>query len=474
MRIDRTNRESVLDAYRRHLSRGRASMAELTGTHLEWKSSGARVWDITGREFLDCGGYGVFILGHCHPQVTAAVIEQIQRHPLATRLLLDPVAADAAAILAGVSPPGLSRVHFVNSGAEATETAIKLARAHGKRNLISTHGGYHGKTAGALSVTANDLYQAPFRPLLPGVQHVPYGDTAALAAALARGTNHCVIMEPVQGEAGVIFPPSGYLREVERLCQEHNALFVLDEIQTGLGRLGHWWGANVEGVRPDILLVGKNLSGGVVPVAAVVATEAAYRPFDRDPFLHTSTFAGSPVAMAAAAAAITTISADGLIDRARHIGEHLLAELRTLLEGYPELVAEVRGMGLLIGVELRAERLAGELILELLERGVIVNHSLNAHKVIRLTPPAVLDETEIGWLLDAFASAAITDQFGFIPTEKGVLCVMSASRPPSREPTQTPCSPGSPTSKVIRSIRKQCVRLLSPRWTTRYRSRRGR
>jgi len=406
MRIDRTHRESVLDAYRRHLSRGRAGMAELTGTHLEWKSSGARVWDVTGREFLDCGGYGVFILGHCHPQVTAAVIEQIQRHPLATRLLLDPVAADAAAMLAGVAPPGLSRVHFVNSGSEATETAIKLARAHGKRNLISAHGGYHGKTAGALSVTANDLYQAPFRPLLPGVEHVPYGDTAALAAELARGTDHCVIIEPVQGEAGVILPPSGYLRAVERLCREHNAFFVLDEIQTGLGRLGRWWGADAEGVRPDILLVGKNLSGGVVPVAAVVATESAYRPFDRDPFLHTSTFAAAPVAMAAAAAAITAISADGLIERARHIGEHLLTELRTILEGYPELVTEVRGLGLLIGVELRAERLAGELILELLERGVIVNHSLNAHKVIRLTPPAVLDGTEIGWLLDAFAGAA--------------------------------------------------------------------
>lgn len=406
MRLDQTNRESVLEAYRRHLSRGRAGMAELTGTQLEWKSSGARVWDTAGREFLDCGGYGVFILGHCHPRVTAAVIEQIQRHPLATRLLLDPVAAGAAAMLAGVSPPGLSKVHFVNSGAEATETAIKLARAHGKRNLVYAHGGYHGKTTGALSVTANDLYREPFRPLLPGVRNVPYGDTAALAAVLAQGTGHCVIIEPVQGEAGVICPPGGYLSEVERLCREHNAFFVLDEIQTGLGRLGRWWGADTEGVRPDILLAGKNLSGGVIPVAAVVATESAYQPFDRDPFLHTSTFATAPVAMAAAAATIATISADGLIDRARRIGGHLLTEMRKLFEVYPELVTEVRGMGLLIGVELRAERLAGEFIIELLERGVIVNHSLNAHRVIRLTPPAVLDDLEIEWLLDAFTGAA--------------------------------------------------------------------
>ena len=406
MRLDRTDRKSVLEAYRRHLSRGRAGMAELTGAHLEWRSSGARVWDTAGREFLDCGGYGVFILGHCHPQVTAAVVQQIKRHPLATRLLLEPVAADAAALLAGVAPPGLSRVHFVNSGTEATETAIKLARAHGKRNLVSASGGFHGKTAGALSVTANDLYQAPFRPLLPGVQHVPFGDAAALAGVLARGTDHCVIIEPVQGEAGVIIPPRGYLRAVEQLCREHNAFFILDEIQTGLGRLGRWWGADTEDVRPDVLLVGKSLSGGVIPVAAVVASESAYQPFDRDPFLHTSTFAASPVAMAAAAAAVTAISDDGLIDRARGIGEHLLTELRALSTSYPELVTEVRGMGLLIGVEFPAERLAGELMLELLERGVIVNHSLNAHKVIRLTPPAVLDGTGIGWLLDAFAGAA--------------------------------------------------------------------
>jgi len=348
----------------------------------------------------------VFILGHCHPQVTAAVVQQIQRHPLATRLLLEPVAADAAVLLAGVAPPGLSRVHFVNSGTEATETAIKLARAHGKRNLVSATGGFHGKTAGALSVTANDLYQAPFRPLLPGVQHVPFGDATALAGVLARGTDHCVIIEPVQGEAGVIIPPSGYLRAVEQLCREHNAFFILDEIQTGLGRLGRWWGADAEDVQPDVLLVGKSLSGGVIPVAAVVASESAYQPFDRDPFLHTSTFAASPVAMAAAAAAVTAISDDGLIDRARGIGEHLLTELRALSTSYPELVTEVRGMGLLIGVEFPAEQLAGELMLELLERGVIVNHSLNAHKVIRLTPPAVLDGTGIDWLLDAFAGAA--------------------------------------------------------------------
>jgi putrescine aminotransferase len=306
-----------------------------------------------------------------------------------------------------VTPPGLDRVHFVNSGAEATEAAIKLARALGKPNLISTMGGYHGKTMGALTLTAKPLYQQPFQPLLPGVQYVPYGDPDALAAVLSQGENHCVVVEPVQGEGGVVVPPPGYLRKVEQLCREHGALFVLDEIQTGLGRLGSWWGADREEVQPDILLVGKNLSGGVVPVAAMIATTHAYAPFNRDPFLHTSTFAASPVAMAAATATVQVIREEGLVERAKTLGESILPAIRAIMtELCPHLVTDVRGIGLLIGIELRDEEIAAELTLELLERHVLVNHSLNAHRVIRLTPPATLSDVDTTWLLDALTEAA--------------------------------------------------------------------
>lgn len=397
----------VVSVYNRHLSRGRARLAEMTGRVQEVSSAGALVYDADGTDYLDCGGYGVFLLGHRHPAVTAAVIAQIQRHPMSTRLLLEPTAAHAAQALAATTPAGLDRVHFVNSGAEATEAAIKLARAHGKTSLISMAGGYHGKTMGALSLTARNLYQDPFRPLLPGVRHVPFGDAAALAAALAGGGDHCVVVEPVQGEGGVVIPPAGYLREVERLCREHDAMFVLDEIQTGLGRLGHWWGAVREGVIPDILLVGKILSGGVIPVAAVVATDAAYGPFNRDPFVHSSTFAASPVAMAAALAAVRAIDDEGLVDAAARLGRQITAGVAGILsERCPHLVAGVRGAGLLIGIELRDEQVAGDLTLELLGRHVLVNHSLNAHKVVRLTPPAVLTQAHVARLLDAFAGAA--------------------------------------------------------------------
>ncbi|MFF2118557.1 aspartate aminotransferase family protein [Kitasatospora sp. NPDC058184] len=397
----------VPELYRRHLSKGRASLAELTGGDQEVSSHAAHVLGADGRRFLDCGGYGVFLLGHTHPAVVEAVVAQARTHPMSTRLLLEPTAALAAAALAAVTPDGLDRVHFVNSGAEAVEAAVKLARTHGKRRLVSADGGFHGKTMGALSLTARELYQEPFRPLLPDVSHVPYGDAAALAGVV--GADTCVVLEPVQGEGGVIVPPEGYLTEVQRLCRSAGAFLVLDEIQTGLGRLGTWWGADRERISPDVLLVGKGLSGGVVPVAAMVATDAAYEPFSRDPFLHTSTFAASPIAMAAARAAVETIAAEGLVGRAAALGRTLLDGLtRIVAERCPGLVAGIRGAGLLIGIEFKDEHTAGAFVMELHDRGVLVNHSLNAHRVIRFTPPAVLTPSDVDWLLTAFDDAATT------------------------------------------------------------------
>ncbi|MFE7779014.1 aspartate aminotransferase family protein [Streptomyces sp. NPDC057445] len=396
----------VLDVYRRHLSRGRARLASMTGAAMEVASRGAYVWDADGKEYLDCGGYGVFLLGHCHPQVVEAVTAQIRRHPMATRLLLEPVAATAAAELAAVTPPGLDRVHFVNSGAEAVETAIKLARAQGRTRLVSAVGGYHGKTTGALAVTSRPLYQDPFRPLLPA-EHVPFGDLDELAKVLGHGGPACLLLEPVQGEGGVVLPAPGYLAGAQRLCAEHGAFFVLDEIQTGLGRLGTWWGADPEDVRPDVLLVGKGLSGGIVPVAAAVATDAAYTPFDRDPFLHTSTFAASPVATAAAAAAVRATVDEGLVERAAVLGHAILARVEAALAPLRgDVVADVRGRGLLIGIEMCDERTAGELVLHLLDAGLLTNHSLNAHRVVRLTPPAVLRDADLERIGTAFTTAA--------------------------------------------------------------------
>ncbi|WP_235921612.1 aspartate aminotransferase family protein [Lentzea tibetensis] len=395
---------SGLTLFERHLSSARAAMSRMFDDHEEVRSEGALVWAADGTEFLNCAGYGVFLLGARHPRVAQAVIDQVVRHPLSTRILLEPTSAHAASVLADVCPPGLSKVHFAGSGAEATEAAIKLARAHGIRRLVSCTNGYHGKTLGALSVTARDVYQAPFRPLLPDVVTVPFGDVVALADVLSDGVPSCFIVEPVQGEGGVIVPPSSYLSDVERLCREHGAFLVVDEILTGLGRLGRWWGCG--DVTPDVLLVGKALSGGIVPVSAAVCTPEAYLPFDKDPFLHTSTFAAAPIAVAAARAAVEAIIVDDLVPRAAAIGSFLLKSLRDSANRHcPDVVRDVRGEGLLIGVELVDAGFTGELLLALLDEQVLVNHSLNNSAVLRLTPPAVLTDAQASRIGAAFDAA---------------------------------------------------------------------
>ncbi len=246
------DRTAVLGAYRRHVNRSLAALADLLDAPLEVASQGCHVYDPDGTAYLDCGGYAVFLLGHRHPRVVAAVRRQLDTHPLATRLLPSPPLADAAQTLAAAAPAGLDHVFLTNSGSEATELGLKLARLAGRTRIVSATGGFHGKTLGALSISGREQYRTPFAPLLPDVERVPYGDTAALAAALATDSRRtCVVLEPVQGEGGVVVPPPGYLAEARRLCTATGALLMADEIQTGLGRLGRWWGVDGERVVPD-------------------------------------------------------------------------------------------------------------------------------------------------------------------------------------------------------------------------------
>ncbi|MEU8265204.1 aminotransferase class III-fold pyridoxal phosphate-dependent enzyme [Micromonospora sp. NPDC048999] len=402
---------SVFDLYRRHLGEGLGRVAAMLNTPLEVGATGAVVHTADGRHLLNCAGYGVFFVGAGHPTVLGAVRDQLERQALSTRVLLNEPAARAAEALASVTPEGLVKVHFSNSGAEAVETAIKIARASGRHRLVSMHSGYHGKTVGALSLTARSLYQDPFRPLLPEVTHVSFGDLDELAAVVDRDV--CVVVEPVQSEGGVIIPEPGYLKAVEALCRERGALLVLDEVMTGLGRLGTWWGADRDGVRPDVLLVGKALSGGLVPVAATVTTEEAFGPFDKDPYLHTSTFSANPLAMAAVRATVEVISGERLVDRAAELGARLLAAITEQVRSIGHLVADVRGAGLLIGVEFRSGLHAAEFLMDLLDNDVLVNHSMNAHPVLRLTPPATMTPHEEARLVAGFgrACAALAARF---------------------------------------------------------------
>ena len=405
-----SSREVVLDHYRSHVNSGLAKLARLADLPLEVRSEGSLVFDEQGTAFLDCGGYSVFLLGHRHPDVVAAVKAQLEIHPLATRLLLSPELGRASARLAECTPAGLDYVFFTNSGAEATEAGIKLARLAGKTRIISTIGGFHGKTIGALSATGREQYRESFDPLLPNVEFVKYGEAEEVRRALTTDGDHCcVILEPVQGENGVVIPPDGYLRDVRRLCDSAGALLILDEVQTGLGRIGSWWGANREQIVPDILLAGKALGGGVMPVGAAVTNASIFRKLNSDPLLHTSTFGGNPMAMAAVEAAIGVTERDDIVARSRTLGEQVLQELRKIVdETCPDMVAGVRGIGLLIGIEFHEEYIATAFMIELLHRKIISSNSLNTARVIRLTPPAVMTDAECAWLFEAVRATAET------------------------------------------------------------------
>src|SRR5258708_11920228 len=396
-------RRAVMLRHKKHVNKGMARLSDLMGTHIETRSAGNYVFDEREERYLDCGGYGVFTLGHCHPAVVKAATEQLGRLPLSTRSLVNPEVAAAAEALSNITPDGLDFVYFGSSGTEATEAAIKLACLNGKTSLISTHGGYHGKTLGALSVTGRESYRAPFSSLLAQAEFVRFGDADEMGAALARaGSKGCVILEPVQAEGGVVIPPAGYLREVERLCRHHGAFLIIDEIQTGLARLGSWWGMDPEHVVPDLLLVGKALSGGVVPVSAMVASNDAFDKLNKSPILHTSTFSGNPLAAAAARAAIETIRDEHVVSLAHNLGQNLFAPLRFLRDSrFSRLVRDVRGRGILIGIEFRTDFLAGDFMIEMLKKNVVVSYSLNAHRVVRLTPSAFLSETDVTWLIAA-------------------------------------------------------------------------
>ncbi|MCK4267785.1 MAG: aminotransferase class III-fold pyridoxal phosphate-dependent enzyme [Actinomycetia bacterium] len=400
-------RDQIYKAYVDFVNPGLARLLKIARADtVEVSASGSIITDDSGKEYIDCaGGYGVFSLGHRHPEVVSAVKDQLDRMPLASKLFLNKPMADLSALLAKITPGALQYSFFVNSGAEAVENAIKLARlTTGKTRVISTHGAFHGKTFGALSASGRDVFREPFKPLVPSFDHVPFGDLDALSEAITDDTA-ALIIEPIQAEGGVILPPAGYLAGTRRLCDENNILLIADEIQTGLGRTGKLFAVEHEEVVPDIMTLAKALGGGVMPIGAVIGQARTWEKWKRDPLLITSTFGGNPLACAAAIAAVTVLTRDELWKRAHKLGEATKVKLKKIAKRFPRIIQDVRGSGLLIGVELKNEGLGGVIIPEMVRNGVAAGYTLNMPRVIRIEPPLVIEEDLLDQAMGVFEKA---------------------------------------------------------------------
>lgn len=399
--------EDFLSRYECVLNPGLARAYRFMGLEqVEARGRGASLIDEAGNEYLDlASGYGVMVHGYGHPRILAAAHRQIDRLAQSSRMMPNRPQVELAEELARITPGGLQCSFFSNSGAEAVEAALKLSRAAtGRPRILSTIGAFHGKTLGALSVSGRTLYQDPFRPLVPEVEHVPYGDSDALRERLGPDVA-AVIVEPIQGEGGIIVPPDEYLPAIREATRQVGALLIVDEVQTGMGRTGKFFATEWSGVEPDLLCLAKGLGGGVMPIGATVGTAEVWEVFRQQPLVHSSTFGGSPLATAVALEAIRVVLEEGLAERAGELGSGFGQALKGIAKTYPRVIRDVRGRGLMWGLELTGPGAAAAIMSELFAQRVLAVYTLNNERVIRLIPPLVISPEEIQRALDAVGDA---------------------------------------------------------------------
>ena len=362
------------------------------------KGKGLVVKDIEGNTYLDfLAGIATNILGHAHPSVVTAVSKQVRTLNHVSNFYSHPNAVALAEKLASFTGTKGAKVFFCQSGAEANEAAIKLSRKTGRSHIVATQGSFHGRTMGALSLTGQPSKREPFLPLLKNIKHVPFGDIEAMRRCISKKTA-MVIVEPIMGEAGVIVPPDDYLQQLRELCDKSSALLVIDAVQTGMGRTGDWFGYEYSGITPDVITVAKGLGGGL-PLGAMIALGRSADLFE--PGEHGSTFGGNPITTAAALAVIKTIESKKLLKKVQGQGRLLIQEL-ALIPG----VQQVRGAGLLIGIELESGN-AREISKKLLDRGVLVNPANDT--VIRIAPALIVSDVQIKKFITIFREVLVHD-----------------------------------------------------------------
>ncbi|WP_242968489.1 aspartate aminotransferase family protein [Sulfobacillus sp. hq2] len=399
--------DDLIAKFERYMNPGLARALRFMGLNaVEKTGHEAIIVDEEGNQYIDCaGGYGVFVQGYQNSRIVERAHQQLDQLSLSSRVLLNRPMIALAEELARLTPGDLQYSFFCNSGAEAVEAALKFARIQtGRPRIISTYGAFHGKTLGALSVSGRDTYRQPFAPLLPDIIHVPYGDAQKVAEVMDDQVA-AVIVEPIQGEGGVIVPPDEYLPALRGLCDQYGALLIADEVQTGIGRTGRLFAVEHSGVVPDLMCLAKALGGGVMPIGAVVGRPSAWTFFDSAPLIHTSTFGGNPLACAVAQEALRVTVEDDLPQRAATLGATVLNGLKQLQGRFSRAITDVRGRGLMIGVEVPSAGVGGALISELFQRHVLAVYTLNNDRVIRMVPPLVITAAQIDQVLKVWEQA---------------------------------------------------------------------
>lgn len=357
------------------------------------KGLGSHVWDVDGKEYIDCmGGYGVAIVGHRNERVVNALKSQLEKIITVHSSLYNKTREEFLKTLIGVAPHGLTQVHLNNSGAESVEAAIKFARKFtGKKGMVAMNGSYHGKSMGALSLTFNPKYRKMFQPLVEKTSFARFGDIESLRETVDDDTGF-VILEPIQGESGIHVAPDGFLQEVRKLCDDKGILLVFDEIQSGLGRTGRMWASEHWNTTPDILCIAKGIAGGV-PMGATLVKPEILAVMGKGE--HSSTFGGNPLSCAAGTATLQALTQDGLIENAEKMGRRLREGLERLKEKH-KIIREIRGKGLMIGVELKFQ--VKDILLDGIKNGVLILYS--GRNILRFLPPLVISEDDITMVLE--------------------------------------------------------------------------
>jgi len=367
------------------------------------KGVGAHVWDIDGKEYIDCmGGYGVALVGHQNQRVNKAIKEQLDKIITVHSSFYNKTREEFLKTLIELAPKGLTQVHLNNSGAEAIEAAIKFARKFtGKKGMVAMKGSYHGKSFGALSLTFNPKYRKPFEPLVEKVSFATFGDIESLRSVIDNDTAF-VILEPIQGESGIIVAPEGFLQEVRKLCDEKGILLIFDEIQAGLGRTGRLWACDHWNTAPDILCLAKGIAGGV-PMGATLVRADILSVMKKGE--HSSTFGGNPLSCAAGIAALKALTEDGLIENSEKMGKIFSEGLEKLKEKHT-MIREIRGKGLMIGVEMKFE--IKDILMGLIKEGILMLYS--GRNILRILPPLVISEDDITKVLHALDSVLTEEE----------------------------------------------------------------